>query len=175
MNKLLDKWGKDTNRTKFSRSQKENTWWKLGLFLTQFHSQMEPLLLVYFVAYKRPFPSSYIWLFYYVYNYTHTLPLLYNCVTKLCIQLAIWLNLLSVIMISCSLLFWPQQRHAEVPEPGVNPSHSSDNTGSFTARPPGNSSCSLLIFWKTEGKLEPGMGKNGCQIKQLLFGRWDVF
>lgn len=32
---------------------------------------------------------------------------------------------------------WPCPWHVEVPGPGTNPCHSSDNTGSFTTRPPG--------------------------------------
>ena len=36
-------------------------------------------------------------------------------------------------------LFWSCPLHAEVPGPGLNPSHSSDNAESLTNRPPENS------------------------------------
>ena len=41
--------------------------------------------------------------------------------------------------------FLPHQWYAEVSRPGIEPSHSSDNTRSLTARPPGNSLNGILL------------------------------
>ena len=35
--------------------------------------------------------------------------------------------------------FWPCPQHADIPGPGIDPCHSSDNVGSLTTEPPGNS------------------------------------
>ena len=45
-----------------------------------------------------------------------------------------------------SALFWLCPQHAEVSGQGLNPSHSSDNIKSLTARPPGNSHDIYMYF-----------------------------
>ena len=40
--------------------------------------------------------------------------------------------------------FWPHTQHVEVPGPGIKLETQSDNAGSLTTRPPGNSYIQLL-------------------------------
>ena len=56
----------------------------------------------------------------------------------------VYIHAVLVIFFFC-LFFWPRPRHAEVPRPG-DLSHSSDNTGSLTARSPGNPLAFLFNF-----------------------------